>query len=157
MTWLGLEPCDSASLYTVSTPDLSRCGATKYNKKHYNQQCCLHWMWHGATRQIPDSKLMYLFCWTQRKIFWRMWETDQFWGSNDFHSIFFLLLWKSTVTQNSLVTTFLQNIFLCVRQNKFIHTGLELWGWVNDDIIFIFGILHIFKLFLNLNIFFSWP
>ncbi len=31
---------------------------------------------------------MYLFCWTQRKIFWRMWETEQFWGTIDFHSFF---------------------------------------------------------------------
>ncbi len=30
---------------------------------------------------------MSLFCWTQRKIFWRMWETEQFWGTIDFHSI----------------------------------------------------------------------
>ncbi len=30
------------------------------------------------------------------------------------------------VPQNSLVTNFLQNIVLCVRQNKEIHTGLEL-------------------------------
>ncbi len=41
------------------------------------------------------------------------------------HSIFFLL-WKSMVPRNSLVTNFLQNIFLRVRQNKDIHTGLEL-------------------------------
>ncbi len=33
-----------------------------------------------------------------------MWETEQFWGTIDFHSIFSLL----------------------VRQNKDIHTGLEL-------------------------------
>ncbi len=46
-------------------------------------------------------------------------------GTIDFHSIF-SLLWKSMVPQNSLVTNFLQNIFLCVRQNKDIHTGLEL-------------------------------
>ncbi len=32
---------------------------------------------------------MSLFCWTQRKIFWRMWETEQFWGTIDLHSIFF--------------------------------------------------------------------
>ncbi len=31
---------------------------------------------------------------------------------------FFFLLWKSMVPQNSLVTNFLQNIFLCVWQNK---------------------------------------
>ncbi len=40
--------------------------------------------------------------------------------------VFFFLLWKSMVPQNSLVTNFLQNIFLCVQQNKEIHTGLEL-------------------------------
>ncbi len=32
---------------------------------------------------------MSLFCRTQRKIFWRMWETEQFWGTIDFHSICF--------------------------------------------------------------------
>ncbi len=41
--------------------------------------------------------------------------------------VFFYLLWKSMVPQNSLVTDFLQNIFLCVRQKKYIHTGLELF------------------------------
>ncbi len=35
------------------------------------------------------------------------------------------VLLKSMVPQNSLVTNFLQNIFLCV-QNKHIHTGLDL-------------------------------
>ncbi len=38
----------------------------------------------------------------------------------------FLLQWKSMVPQNSLVTNFLQNIFLCVQHNKEIHTDLEL-------------------------------
>ncbi len=40
--------------------------------------------------------------------------------------VFFPLLWKSMVPQNRLDTNFLQNIFLCVQQNKGIHTGLEL-------------------------------
>ncbi len=44
----------------------------------------------------------------------------------DFHRIFFPILWKSMVPQNSLVTNFPQNIFLCVRQNKEFHTGLEI-------------------------------
>ncbi len=39
--------------------------------------------------------------------------------------VLFLLLWKSMVPQNSLITNFLQNSFLCV-QNKHIHTGLDL-------------------------------
>ncbi len=37
--------------------------------------------------------------------------------------VFFFLLWKSMVPQNSLTTNFLQNMFLCV-QNKETHTGL---------------------------------
>ncbi len=44
------------------------------------------------------------------------------------------------VPQNCSVSHILQNIFLCVQQNKDIHTGLELLkGWVNDDRIVIFG------------------
>ncbi len=46
-------------------------------------------------------------------------------GTIDFHSIFFPTI-EVNGAQNSLVTNFLQNIFLCVRQNKDIHTGLEL-------------------------------
>ncbi len=43
-----------------------------------------------------------------------MWETEQFWGTIDFHSILFLL-WKSKVPQNSLVTNFLQKYLpLCL-------------------------------------------
>ncbi len=34
--------------------------------------------------------------------------------------------WKSMVPQNCSVSHILQNIFLCVQQNKDIHTGLEL-------------------------------
>ncbi len=32
---------------------------------------------------------MSLFCRTQRKILWRMWKTEQFWGTIDFHNVFF--------------------------------------------------------------------
>ncbi len=43
---------------------------------------------------------------------------------------YFFLLWRSMVPQNSLVTNFLQNIFLCVRHSyRFGNT----WGWVNDN------------------------
>ncbi len=45
-------------------------------------------------------------------------------GHNWLPYIFFLL-WKSMVPQNCVATNFLQNIFLCVRQNKDIRTGLE--------------------------------
>ncbi len=52
------------------------------------------------------------------------------WGKQ---SSIFLLLWKSMVPQNSLITNFLQNIFLCV-QNK--HLRMSKWWqdfhfWVN--------------------------
>ncbi len=95
---------------------------------------CMYTFLHGffqnsviiySPSSSPKPEWMTLFCWTQMKIFWRMWETEQFWGTIDFHSIFFLL-WKSMVPQNSLVTNFLQNIFLCVQQNKDIHSGLGL-------------------------------
>ncbi len=37
-----------------------------------------------------------------------------------------IIIWKSMVPQNCSVSHFLQNIVLCVQQNKDIHTGLEL-------------------------------
>ncbi len=40
--------------------------------------------------------------------------------------VFYFLLWKSMVPQNSLIMNILQNIFLYVQQNTDIHTGLEL-------------------------------
>ncbi len=81
---------------------------------------------------------MSLFCWTQRKIFWRKFVTRLFLGTIDFHSRN-INTRKSMVPQNGSVSHILQNIFLCVQLNKDIHTGLELLGWVNDDRIFIFG------------------
>ncbi len=77
---------------------------------------------------------MCLFCRSQRKIFWRMWETEQFWAP--LTSIVFFSYWKSMVPQNNLVTNFLQNIFLCVQNKDRFGTT---WGWVNDDRIFSFG------------------
>ncbi len=41
------------------------------------------------------------------------------------HSIFFPSMEVNGVPKQP-VTNFLQNIFLCVRQNKDIHTGLEI-------------------------------
>ncbi len=46
-------------------------------------------------------------------------------GTIDFHSRK-QIEWKSTVPQNCSVSYTLQNIFLCVQQNKHIHTGVEL-------------------------------
>ncbi len=53
-----------------------------------------------------------------------MWETEQFWGTIDFHSIFFPTMEVNGAPE--LVTNLLQNIVLCVRQNKEMYTALEL-------------------------------
>ncbi len=34
------------------------------------------------------------------------------------NTVFFLLLWKLMLPQNSLITNFLQNIFICVQQKR---------------------------------------
>ncbi len=41
--------------------------------------------------------------------------------------VFFFLLWKSMMPQNSLVTNFLQNIFLCVQQTK---KFIQVWNYL---------------------------
>ncbi len=52
-------------------------------------------------------------------------ETEQFWGTIDFHSIF-----SPTMEVNGAPKQpgykLSSNILLCVQQNKEIHTGLEL-------------------------------
>ncbi len=70
--------------------------------------------------------LIYLFCWTQRKIFWRKFLTRLFWGNIDLHKGGGGIWWKSMVPQNCSVSHILQNIFLCVQQNKSINAGMEL-------------------------------
>ncbi len=87
---------------------------------------------------------MCLFCWTQGKIFWRMWETEQFWGTIDFHAIFLSTV-EVNGAQNSLVTSFLLNIYICVQQNKDIHSGLEL---LEGELI-IFTFMHLAEAFIQ--------
>ncbi len=52
-----------------------------------------------------------------------MWETAQFWGTIDFHSIYIILLWSQWCPKTVWLQT---SEYLFVRQNKEIHTGLEL-------------------------------
>ncbi len=86
---------------------------------------------------------MSLFCWTQRKIFWRMWETEQFWGTIDIHSIYFFLLWKSMVPQNSLVTNFFKiSSFVFSRTKTFI----QVWNY-----------LRVSKWWQNFNFWVNYP
>ncbi len=82
---------------------------------------------------------MSLFCWTQRKIFWRMWETEQFWGTIDFHSIFFSHYgsqWCPKQPDYKLSSTYIP---LCSAEQRNSYRFGITWGWVNDDRIFIFG------------------
>ncbi len=52
-------------------------------------------------------------------------ETEQFWGTIDFHSIFFPTMEVNGAPKQPGYKLS-SNIFLCVHQKKEIHTGLEL-------------------------------
>ncbi len=62
---------------------------------------------------------MSLFCGTQRKIFWRMWETEQFWGTIDFHSFPMDFQWCPETAW--LQTFFKISSFVFSRTNQFIQ------------------------------------
>ncbi len=82
---------------------------------------------------------MSLFCWTQRKIFWRMWETEQFWGTIDFHSIFFPTMEINGAPNQPGYKLSSKYIPLCSAEQRNSYRFGTTWGWVNDDRIFIFG------------------
>ncbi len=82
---------------------------------------------------------MSLFCWTQRKIFWRMWETEQFWGTTDFHSIFFPTMEVNGALKQPGYKLSSKYLPLCSAEQRHSYRFGTTWGWVNDDRIFIFG------------------
>ncbi len=82
---------------------------------------------------------MSLFCWTQRKIFWRMWETEQFWGTIDFHSIFFPTMEVNGAPKQPGYKLSSKYLPLCSAEQRHSYRFGTTWGWVNDDRIFIFG------------------
>ncbi len=68
-----------------------------------------------------------LFCWTQRKIFWRMWETEQFWGTIDLHSIFFSYYGSQWCPKTAWLQTFFKiSSFVFGRTKKFI----QVWNYL---------------------------
>ncbi len=70
---------------------------------------------------------MSLFCWTQRKIFWRMWETEQFWGTIDFHSICFSYYGSQWCPKTAWLQTFFRiSSFVFNRTKKFI----QVWNYL---------------------------
>ncbi len=82
---------------------------------------------------------MSLFCWTQRTIFWRMWETEQFWGTIDFHSIFFPPMEVNGAPKQPGYKLSSKYLPLCLAEHINSYRFGTTWGWVNDDRIFIFG------------------
>ncbi len=82
---------------------------------------------------------MSLFCWTQRKIFWRMWETEQFWGTIDFHSNFFSTMEVNGAPKQPDYKLSSKYLPLCSAEQRHSYRFGTTWGWVNDDRIFIFG------------------
>ncbi len=91
-----------------------------------------------------------LFCWTQRKIFWRKFVTRLFWGTIDFHSRK-KILWKSMEPQNCSVSHILQNIFLCVQQNKDIH--IEIYTQSESKLSFDIWFVRVGQDLVNIHLF----
>ncbi len=82
---------------------------------------------------------MSLFCRTQKKIFWRMWETEQFCGTIDFHSIFFSYMKVNGAPKQPGYKLSSEYLPLCLAEQRNSYRFGTTWGWVNDDRIFIFG------------------
>ncbi len=76
---------------------------------------------------------MSLFCRTQRKIFWRMWETEQFWGTIDFHSIFFPTMEVNGAPKQPGYKLSSKYLPLCSAEQINLYRFGTTWGWVNDD------------------------
>ncbi len=79
-----------------------------------------------------------LFCWTQRKILWRMWGTEQFWGTIDFHCIFLPNKEVNGAPKQPGYKLSSEYLPLCSADQINSYRFGTTWGWVNDK-IFIFG------------------
>ncbi len=85
---------------------------------------------------------MSLFCWTQRKIFWRMWETAVL-GTIDFHSIFFSYYGSQWCPKTAWLQTFFKiTSFVFSRTKKFI----QVWNY-----------LRVSKWWQNFNFWVNYP
>ncbi len=119
------------------------------NQQHQHQSAgCLKGIVHPKMKilssfthpqVVPKVVWMSLFCWTQRKIFWRMWETEQFWGTIDFHSIFFPTMEVNDAPKQPGFKLTSKYLPLCSAEQRHSCRFGTTWGWVNDDRIFIFG------------------
>ncbi len=94
---------------------------------------------------------MSFFCWTQTKIFWRMWETEQFWGTIDFYSIFFSYgsQWCPKIAWLQTFIKIYSSVF--GRTNKFIQVwnSLRMSKWWQN---FHFWVNYPFNLSISWNL-----
>ncbi len=102
-------------------------------KRQYTQKWNSVIIYSSSSRSKPVW--MCLLCWTQRKIFWRMRETEQ--------------VWITTMEVNGAPEQPDYNFSseylpLCSEQTHSYRFGTT-WGRVNDDRIFIFWVYCPFK------------
>ncbi len=91
---------------------------------------------------------MSLFCWTQRKIFWRMWETEQFWGTIDL-IVFFSYYGSQWCPKTAWLQTFFKiSSFVFGRTKKCIqvwnYLRVSKWWqncWLNFWVNYPFNVL----------------
>ncbi len=74
----------------------------------------------------------------KRKIFWRMWETELFWGTIDFHSIFYPTMKVNGAPKQPAYKLSSKYLPLCSAKQRNSYRFGTTWGWVNDDRIVIF-------------------
>ncbi len=78
---------------------------------------------------------MSFFCWTQRKIFWILWEKEQFWDIIDFHSIFFCpFLEVNGAPKQPGYKLSSKYLSLCSAEQRHSYRFGTTRGWVNDRI-----------------------
>ncbi len=97
---------------------------------------------------------MSLFCWIQRKIFWRMWKTEQFWGTIDFHSIFFSYYGSQWCPKTAWLQTFFKiSSFVFGRTKKFIQVWnyLRVSKWWQNFYFWVNYPLNHTSLYFNIN------
>ncbi len=90
----------------------------------------------------PKPVWMSLFCWTQRKIFWRMWETEQFWAPLTSIVFFSPTMEVKCAPKTAWLQTFFIISSFVFSRTKTFKTGLDpylSWGWVNYDNFHFWG------------------
>ncbi len=85
--------------------------------------------WKRSHHLLSQVEWVFFFRWTQKKIFWRLWEAKHQWFT---HFIFFLQS-KLVGTSNCLVAHIHQNIFFCAQHKTEINTCLIQHDWVNNE------------------------